>query len=94
MVYNQEIKLSDNFYQNTASAVLKDVLSERYKQDAKWGQQDHDEDRWMVILMEEVGEVARAIFDENPANYREELVQVAAVAVAAIEAFDRKFPNE
>jgi len=86
--------LSDNFYQNTASAVLKDVLSERYKQDAKWGQQDHDEDRWMVILMEEVGEVARAIFDENPANYREELVQVAAVAVAAIEAFDRKFPND
>lgn len=74
--------------------ILGDVLHERESQHTKWGQQDHDEDRWMVILMEEVGEVARAIFDENPDNYREELVQVAAVAVAAIEAFDRKFPNE
>lgn len=74
--------------------ILGDVLHERESQYEKWGQQDHDEDRWMVILMEEVGEAARAIFDENPANYREELLQVAAVAVAAIEAFDRKFPHE
>lgn len=74
--------------------ILGDVLHERESQYEKWGQQDHDEDRWMVILMEEVGEVARAIFDENPDNYRKELMQVAAVAVAAIEAFDRKFPHE
>lgn len=74
--------------------VCHDVMTERMRQFKKWGVQDHDEDRWMVILMEEVGEVARAIFDENPDNYREELVQVAAVAVAAIEAFDRKFPND
>lgn len=74
--------------------VCQDIMTERMRQFKKWGVQDHDEDRWMVILMEEVGEVARAIFDENPDNYREELVQVAAVAVAAIEAFDRKFPND
>lgn len=74
--------------------ILGDVLHERESQYEKWGQHDHDEDRWMVILMEEVGEVARAILDENPDNYRKELLQVAAVAVAAIEAFDRKFPNE
>ena len=74
--------------------ILGDVLHERESQHTKWGQQDHDEDRWMVILMEEVGEAARAIFDENPDNYRKELMQVAAVAVAAIEAFDRKFPND
>lgn len=78
---------------NDTYGVLDDVLFERRKQVSKWGQQDHDEDRWMVILMEEVGEVARAIFDDDPANYREELVQVAAVAVAAIEAFDRKFKD-
>lgn len=70
-----------------------EILQERERQFKKWGLQDHDEDRWMVILMEEVGEVARAIFDENADNYREELIQVAAVAVAAVEAFDRKFGN-
>ena len=67
------------------------IRKERLRQFSKWGQQDHDEDRWMVILMEEVGECCKAIQEEDPANYREELVQVAAVAVAAIEAFDRKF---
>lgn len=78
----------------TVYDILENVYDERKRQHEKWGVQDHDEDRWIVILMEEVGEVARAIFEDDPANYREELLQVAAVAVAAIEAFDRKFPNE
>ena len=46
----------------------------------------------MVILTEEVGEVARAIYEaDDPGageDYRAELVQVAAVAVAAIESYD------
>ena len=88
--------MSDNLTRMAIDAydICHEVQLERERQYKKWGQQDHDEDRWMVILMEEVGETARAIFEDDPANYREELVQVAAVAVAAIEAFDRKFPNE
>lgn len=74
------------------NSITWEILQERLRQYKKWGVQDHDEDRWMVILMEEVGEVARAVFEDDPANYREELIQVAAVAVAAVEAFDRKFP--
>ena len=38
-----------------------------------------------AVLAEEVGEVARAVLDINPANLRSELVQVAAVAVAWLE---------
>lgn len=39
----------------------------------------------MVVLAEEVGEVARAVFERDGQNLRDELVQVAAVAVAWLE---------
>lgn len=74
------------------SRILLEVAEERARQDDKWGQQDHDPNYWMVILMEEVGEAAHEICGKtlNYTNYREEMVQVAAVAVAAIESFDRQ----
>lgn len=70
-------------------SVLKDVKAERVRQNILWGRQDHNPDRWLTILVEEVGEVAKAIQEGDKKNYREELVQVAAVAVAAIESLDR-----
>lgn len=76
---------------------MTDVAAERARQNALWGVQDHDEATWLAILTEEVGEVAKEVADFtagaralNPRQYRTELVQVAAVAVAAIEALDRK----
>ncbi len=42
---------------------------------------------WAAILLEEVGE---AVAEEDTAKLRAELVQVAAVAVAWIEAIDRR----
>jgi len=39
----------------------------------------------MVILAEEVGEYAQAILREDRDNMREELVQIAAVAVCILE---------
>jgi NTP pyrophosphatase (non-canonical NTP hydrolase) len=39
----------------------------------------------MTVLMEEVGEVARALLDGNADQLETELVQVAAVAVAWLE---------
>jgi len=69
--------------------VIAEVIMERYRQQDKWGQQDHNAPMWYGILGEEVGEVARGFLERDPANYREELIQTAAVAVAAVEAFDR-----
>jgi NTP pyrophosphatase (non-canonical NTP hydrolase) len=45
---------------------------------------------WLAVLTEEVGEVANAIIehDKTSAELRAELVQVAAVACAWIEALD------
>jgi NTP pyrophosphatase (non-canonical NTP hydrolase) len=76
--------------------VLEDVAEERSDQDVRWGEQNHAPGYWLAILTEEVGEVAKEIADGRPAGaglnylaYRHELVQVAAVAVAAIESLDR-----
>ena len=40
----------------------------------------------LSVLAEEFGEVARAINDDDPANLKEELVQVAACCLAWLEA--------
>ena len=37
------------------------VLAERVRQDEKWGVQDHDDPAWLMILAEEVGEVAELV---------------------------------
>ena len=44
----------------------------------------------MPILLEELGEANRALLEKKNNHYREEMVQVAAVAVAMIECFDRQ----
>lgn len=86
-----------------SSTAIDAVIAERKRQDAKWGQQNHDPQYWTGILMEEVGELAEAInetvFNNGPderakggyANMRAEAVQVAAVAVAFVEMLDRRY---
>jgi len=73
--------------------IFEQVKNERERQDIKWGVQRHDPFIWLAILNEEVGEANKAVLenfwdDEEMENYREELIQVAAVAIAAIESFD------
>lgn len=62
---------------------------EREHQDKEWGEQNHEPAYWLAILVEEVGEAAKEIVDYNPYNLRNELVQIAAVAIAAIESLER-----
>ncbi len=84
-------------------SAIQAVLQERARQDAKWGQQDHEPMAWMGILGEEFGELCEAVnethFNNGPEarkkggyeNMRAEAVQVAAVAVSFIEALDRRY---
>ena len=76
--------------------ILDDILIERMHQDQKWGRQRHHGHVWMTILGEEYGEACAAmlecdraiqdnVFFKAVAHYREELVQVAATALAALE---------
>ncbi len=74
--------------------IFSEVRVERKNQDKKWGQQNHDPFTWLSILGEEYGESQKAVLenrygDMDISEYREELVQVAAVTIAMIECFDR-----
>lgn len=74
--------------------IFRDIDDERYRQEQKFGSQRHSWPIWSAILSEECGEVAeaclRAHWDGNAdlGHLREELVQVAAVAVQVIEKID------
>ena len=81
--------------------VTDEIIAERDRQDVKWGIQHHVPVMWISILMEELGEAAKeaneaafamhsAARNEYRQNYRRELIQVAAVAAAAIECLDKE----
>mgnify|MGYP002877207683 FL=1 len=69
--------------------IVKLILSERNKQDIKWGEQNHDIYKWLAILGEEVGEVNKAALEDQYDEVIDELIQIAAVSVAMIESLDR-----
>lgn len=76
-------------------AVLEAVARERKRQDAMWGRAPGEwfitDAEKFVVLVEEVGEVARALNDgESVESLVAELVQVAAVAVCWAETLKRK----
>lgn len=77
--------------------IIEEVRLERIRQDDKWGwPRNHEPSWWLTILAEEFGEFAREVCDrsfENGEwldNMREELIQVAAVAIAAVEDLDQQ----
>lgn len=80
--------------------VLKDINEERERQDEEWGEQNHSPVIWMPILMEEVGEAAQeavkshfadeGVYGKHVDLYRQEMIQVAALAIAMIESLDRQ----
>lgn len=77
--------------------IFEEIRSERKRQDKKWGEQNHSPVVFCGILGEEVGEVNKAAIENHffgapIKDYRDELIQVAAVAVQMIEAVDRRKP--
>jgi hypothetical protein len=78
-------------------SVVTDVLAELKRQLRKWGTQNHQPIYWLGILGEEYGEAAKWIIEWGvcrpgaetvPILYLE-LVQIAAVAIAAAECLNR-----
>lgn len=81
--------------------IFKEIQKERYRQNAKWGIQNRNPVEWIAILTEEVGEASKEAvdlhfdsksefqIDHRIKDLREELIQVAAVAVQIIENIDR-----
>ncbi len=78
--------------------ILNEIVEERKRQDVKWGEQNHSPIEWCAILGEEVGEVQKAALEEHFGfkgkkgdfkPYRQELIQVASVALAMLESIER-----
>lgn len=82
-------------------SILRRIRARRFYQHEKFGQQAHGLTVWLTVMAEEVGEVSRGILTlrsipaENAPvrqasleHIRSEFVDVAAVAVAAIERID------
>jgi len=84
--------------------IFKEIKEEREKQDIKWGEQNHKPIEWIAILTEEVGETSKAALEahfekcfwdpKKLKEYREELIQVAAVSVAMLESLERNAKND
>lgn len=73
-----------------------DIEKERIRQDARWGGPERDdtntEKQWVSLIDLYITKAVIALQTDyvDSLDYREELVKVAALAVAAIESYDRK----
>lgn len=81
--------------------VFKTLDRARTAADAKHGRSGAADGPWLqdpsyglTILVEEVGEVARAILENEPHRVEEELVDVAQVCVAWLESFHAAWGHE
>lgn len=75
--------------------IFRQILIEREHQNQKWGGIEHDaahfECDWIEFLEDHCGEAYLHIEDGSPVEvYRHNLIEIAALAVAAIEALDYK----
>lgn len=76
--------------------VFDDIAEERAYQLAKWGGQEHDDSHsirdWITYLLAYLGRAGSRETDwgRNIPKVRELFIKVAALAVAAVEAIDRR----
>lgn len=80
--------------------IIFDVARERMWQDERWGGEKHDDshtgDDWLTFIDAQKIKARNECLDDNhvvvvdPQGYRERLVKIAALAVAALQSHDRK----
>jgi NTP pyrophosphatase (non-canonical NTP hydrolase) len=58
---------------------------ERERQKEKWGEPWHSPEEWLHLLLEELGEVGACFAQNRCEDFADEVVHLAAVAVAALE---------
>lgn len=83
------------FIPSDMAMVMVDIAAERELQNAKHGEsnKDNTDEIWLAVMTEEVGEVAQALLHNrfggtHAGTLRDELIQVAAVAVQWLERID------
>ena len=83
----KEVTLSNRAVTNQEK-IIEEILAEREYQDNKWGGPDHDDIHynhdWGVYIIKHLGKAFG-----SPLTFREQMIKVAALAVAAAEWYDR-----
>ena len=82
--------------------ILNDIMDDRVKQDEGWGVNRDNSESWILILAEEIEQVTRPVLEDrfpcglniSLVEYRKKLIQIAAIAIAVIESFDRNEGRE
>lgn len=77
--------------------IFGEIEAERNRQDAKFGEQAHEDYIWAAIAGEEFGEVCQAMLHTQfggkaAGTTRLELLHLTAVCVSWLEAIDRRNP--
>lgn len=80
-------------------SVLSEIVAERGRQDEQWGGPSHDDQHsqmdWMDYISQQVEKYAKNVITRGDAymstpDAHQRFVKIAALAVAALESFDRK----
>ena len=74
--------------------ILDEIRRERDRQDEKYGGPDHDDSHypgdWCLILSKYLGRASAETIDAKPdAAFRDNMIKIAAVAIAATQSLDR-----
>jgi hypothetical protein len=91
---SESLALALEVFEPTDDAAILDVIAERKRQDAKWGgplsddQRNHPSD-WCRLIQDYAGWARTMASMDSSEKYRKRMVQIAALAVAAIESHDR-----
>jgi hypothetical protein len=76
----------------TREAIYREITTERERQDRIWGGPEHDRKQtsndWIAYLAKHVGKAVR--WPWSPEQFRQQMIVIAALAVAAIEWIDIK----
>lgn len=72
--------------------ILTEIAAERVRQDMKWGGPEHDDTHthtdWLNLIDKRLAPPAS---HRTPAvEYRRAMIEIAALAIAAVASFDRK----
>ena len=74
--------------------VIEAINRECERQIEIWGEQHHNNLVWLLILLEEVGEVCESIIKFDPAQTNTELIQCVAVIASWLGDDSRDFPDQ
>jgi hypothetical protein len=88
-----EFAVTEKMGMTPQQLIFMDILHERERQDDRWGGADHDRNHtvsdWKRLILEHLDKANQAAYKGDLRRARERFIEVAALAVAAVEMLDK-----